>query len=266
MLYVIYLLSGCSAEPDRVDVTMTQRLQLVFAPGIQSPLNITRVRVIIDGSQREAPPQEFDVESGATGVNLDLIIPSDAKRIRIEAFEPGNPNPVFAGESPVRLTGGSSVISARLDPTTTLVKFKSSKSEIHVGEIFNLDIEGKQLVNLFAITFEIAFDETLLEVIDVRPGDFWEGETLLIDDHDFAGRTPGRLNIGMTRAGVSEGLSESGIIAVARFRANQTGEARIRLLNNRNLSLQQPDGDPVPSFDDLTRFLTRADVSLSILP
>ena len=242
------------------------RLQLVFAPGTQEPLNITRVRVIFDDSQRNVPPQEFSVEAGTTEIDLDLVVPTDAQRIRIEAFEPGVPEPAFTGESSVSLDETSAIVTIRLDPTTTLIKFSPSKSEMRVGEIFDLEIELRQVVNLFAITFELAVDETSLEVVEVTAGNFWEGEILILADHQFAGRQPGRLNIGITRTGTPQELSSSGVIAIVRFQAKQAGETRLQLLNNSKLSIQQLDGSPVEGFGDLIRFLSRADTSLLILP
>ncbi|MCZ6676957.1 MAG: cohesin domain-containing protein [Candidatus Poribacteria bacterium] len=261
---ITYLLSGCDEHAGPATVPVPPSLQVVFAPATQEPPNVTRLRVMVEGSQRDVPSQAFHVEAGTTEIDLDLVVPIDATRIRIEAFEAGSSEPAFAGESSAVFNETLSTITIQLDPTTTLLKFNPAQSEIHVEEAFDLEIELKRAENLFAVTFELAFDETLLEVTEVRSGDFWEGSTLIIADHNFAERTPGRLNIGITRVGTSEGLSTSGIIAVIRFRARQSGEGRIQLLNNNKLSLQQPDGSPVHGFADLIRFLSRAETSVLI--
>ena len=116
--------------------------------------------MIFDDGQRNVPQQEFSVKAGTTEIDLDLVVPTDAHRIRIEAFKPGVPEPAFTGESSVSLEETSAIVTIRLDPATTLIKFRPSKSEIRAGEIFDLEIELRQVVNLFAIIFELAVDET----------------------------------------------------------------------------------------------------------
>ena len=261
-----YLLNGCDEDRDFMTAAVPPRLQLVFAPGTQEPLDITRVCVIFDDGQRNVPQQEFSVKAGTTEIDLDLVVPTDAHRIRIEAFKPGVPEPAFTGESSVSLEEISAIVTIRLAPTTALIKFRPSKSEIRAGEIFDLEIELRQVANLFAITFELAVDETSLEVVEVTAGNFWEGEILILADHQFARRQPGRLNIGITRTGTPQELSGSGVIGIVHFQAKQAGETRLQLLNNSKLSIQQLDGSPVEGFGDLIRFLRRADTSLLILP
>ena len=257
---------SCGEFSGDVTAPMTPALQLIFAPSVQDVTNITRLRVTLVGSRREVLQQEFDVGAGETSTTLNLVVPTDATRIQVEAFETGNPEPAFIGDASIVLAETSSSITVQLDPATTVLRLEPSAREILVDDAFDLAVALKRVENLFAMTVEIAFDDALLEVTGVEVGGFWTGETLLIADHDLEGRAPGRLNIGVTRVGALTGLSGSGTIVVVQFRAKQAGEGRIRVLNNSKLSLQQPDGRPINRFEDLIRFLGRGDPLVTIAP
>ena len=52
------------------------------------------------------------------------------------------------------------------------VGYAFARTPIHTGDIFTLDIRAENIINLAGWQFDIAFDPTVLEAIDVSEGDF----------------------------------------------------------------------------------------------
>ena len=52
------------------------------------------------------------------------------------------------------------------------VGYTFSKTPIHTGDTFTLDIRAENITDLAGWQFDIAFDPTILEAVDVSEGDF----------------------------------------------------------------------------------------------
>ena len=52
MFCMIYLLGSCGEHADRIALPAMPSLQVVFAPATQESLNVTQVRVTVEGSRR----------------------------------------------------------------------------------------------------------------------------------------------------------------------------------------------------------------------
>ena len=177
---------------------------------------------------------------------------------------------LFVGESIVEIQNeNASKIRIQLDPTTPVIKFKNVPSFVDVGQDFQIEMVLKHVKYLFALTLEISYPNVFIEPYAVDLGDFWqntddESPVLLISDHNLTSKTPGRLSLGLVRTRPPDGEMESGKIVTISFHTKQTGVAIIRVLDSPRLVAQKLDGQPIDNFDDLTRYLNRAQAQLEI--
>ena len=120
-----------------------------------------------------------------------------------------------------------------------------SKTPIHTGDTFTLDISAEDVFDLAGWQFDIAFDPAALEAVDVTEGDFLKtnrGTTFFqggsIDN--VAGKITG-----LTAARLSaQGVSGTGVILQVRFKAKAGGETELRL---QNFLFGAITGDPIPA-------------------
>ena len=112
------------------------------------------------------------------------------------------------------------------------VGYAFSDTPIHVGDTFTLDIRAENVFDLAGWQFDIAFNPALLEALDVSEGDFLKsdgGATFFqsgrIDNAQgkIAGLIAGRISEG--------GVSGSGSVVQARFKAKSDGETNLALQN-----------------------------------
>ena len=112
------------------------------------------------------------------------------------------------------------------------VGYAFSEMPLHVGDTFTLDIRAENIFDLAGWQFDIAFDPTVLEALDVSEGDFLKsdaGTTFFqggrIDN--AAGKITG-LIAGRIADG---GVSGSGSVLQVRFKAKAEGETGLTLQN-----------------------------------
>ena len=114
----------------------------------------------------------------------------------------------------------------------TGVAYAFSKTPIHVGDTFTLDIRAESVFDLAGWQFDIAFDPTVLEALDVSEGDFLKtdgGTTFFQSGHidNAAGKITG-----LIAGRISEGgVSGSGSVLQVRFKAKSEGESELALRN-----------------------------------
>ena len=109
------------------------------------------------------------------------------------------------------------------------VGYTFSKTPIHAGDTFTLDISAENVFDMAGWQFDIAFDPAALEAIDVSEGDFLGGTTFFqggrIDN------TAGKIT-GITAARLTEhGVSGTGTLLHVRFKAKSGGETDVALQN-----------------------------------
>ena len=109
------------------------------------------------------------------------------------------------------------------------VGYTFSKTPIHVGDTFTLDIRAEDVFDLAGWQFDIAFNAAALEAIDVNEGDFLGGTTFFqggrIDN------TAGKIT-GITAARLTKlGASGSGSLVQVTFKAKSGGETDVALQN-----------------------------------
>ena len=114
----------------------------------------------------------------------------------------------------------------------TSIDYVFSESSIHSGDIFTVDIRTQAAIDLAGWQFDVAFDPSILEAIEVS-----EGEFLKIDGGSSffqAGRidnASGKIT-GLNAARLGDrGATGSGAILHVKFKAKSTGETQISLHN-----------------------------------
>ena len=107
-----------------------------------------------------------------------------------------------------------------------------SKTPIHIGDTFTLDIRAENISDLAGWQFDIAFDPAALEAIDVSEGDF------LKTDGGVTFFQSGRIDnaagkiTGLIAGRISEGgVNGSGSVLQVRFKAKAEGETGLTLQN-----------------------------------
>jgi len=117
-----------------------------------------------------------------------------------------------------------------------------SAKDVWMDEEFTLDVRV-EATDLFGASFELRYDGSLLEVMDVAQGDFLGNDIVFLE---MAG--DGSLSIASSRKAGAEGVSGSGILAIITFKGIQKGTADVTFRRN-TLSLLRQDGSSVEGFD-----------------
>ncbi len=114
----------------------------------------------------------------------------------------------------------------------TGIGYLFSESSIHIGDTFTIDIRAENVIDLAGWQFDIVFDRTRLEAVDVSEGDFLKtdgGSTFFqsgrIDNAagEITALIAGRISEG--------GVSGSGSVLQVKFKAKTEGESKLALQN-----------------------------------
>ena len=126
----------------------------------------------------------------------------------------------------------SGCMRTRNTPASTGVDYVFSESSIHTGDTFTVDIRAENVVDLAGWQFDLAFDHTVLEALDVREGDFLktDGGTTFFQSGRID-NAAGKIT-GLIAGRISEGgVSGSGSVLQVRFKAKSQGETKLALQN-----------------------------------
>ena len=116
--------------------------------------------------------------------------------------------------------------------TGTGIDYVLSKSSIHTGDTFTLDVQAENVIDLAGWQFDIVFDPARLEVVDVSEGGFLktDGESTFFQGGRIDNAT-GKIT-GLIAGRISEGgVSGSGSVLQVRFKAKAEGETGLTLQN-----------------------------------
>ena len=125
------------------------------------------------------------------------------------------------------------------------VSYTFSKTPIHAGDNFTLDIRAENVFDLAGWQFDIAFDPAALEAIGVSEGNFLKtdgGSTFFQSGsiNNVAGKITG-----LSAARLStQGVSGTGTLLQVTFKAKSTGETRLTL---QNFEFGAITGDLIPA-------------------
>ena len=114
----------------------------------------------------------------------------------------------------------------------TGIGYGFSKTPIHIGDTFTFDVRAENVSDLAGWQFDIAYDPTVFEALDVSEGDFLKtdgGATFFQSGRiDNAG---GKIT-GLIAGRISEGgVSGSGSVLQVMFKAKSEGETELALQN-----------------------------------
>ena len=114
----------------------------------------------------------------------------------------------------------------------TGIGYAFSKTPIHIGDTFEFDVRAESISDLAGWQFDIAFDPTVLEAVDVSEGDFLKtdvGSTFFQSGR--IDNTAGKIT-GLIAGRIAEGgVSGSGSVLQVRFKAKAEGETELALQN-----------------------------------
>ena len=110
------------------------------------------------------------------------------------------------------------------------VGYTFSKTPIHLGDTFTLNVRAENISDLAGWQFDIAFDPAALEAIDVSEGDFLktDGGTTFFQSGSID-NAAGKI-IGLSAARLStQGVSGTGTLLQVTFKAKSAGETELAL-------------------------------------
>ena len=132
------------------------------------------------------------------------------------------------------------------------VGYAFSKTRIHTGDTFTLDIRAENVSGLAGWQFDIAFDPAELEAIDVSEGDFLKtdgGSTFF--QGGSIDNAAGKIT-GLSAARLStQGVSGTGMLLQVRFKAKSAGETQLTL---QKFQFGSVTGDSIPAGPHEVRF------------
>ena len=124
------------------------------------------------------------------------------------------------------------------------VSYAFSKTPIHIGDTFTLDIGARDVFGLAGWQFDIAFDPTALEAIDVSEGNFLKTGGTTFFQGGSIDNAAGKIT-GLSAARLStQGVSGTGTLLQVRFKAKSAGETELAL---RKFQLGSVTGDSIPA-------------------
>ena len=123
------------------------------------------------------------------------------------------------------------------------VGYTLSKTPIHTGDTFTLDIRAEDFTDLAGWQFDIVFDPTALEAINVSEGDFLktDGGTTFFQGGSID-NAAGKIT-GLNAARLStQGVGGTGTLLQVRFKAKAPGQTELAL---RNFEFAASTGDSI---------------------
>ena len=124
----------------------------------------------------------------------------------------------------------------------TGVEYTITPATIHRDETFTLDIHARNVSDLAGWQFDIVFDRAALEAVDVSEGDFLKTGAATFFQGGSIDNSSGQIT-GLTAARLStQGVTGTGSLVKARFKAKTSGESEVTL---RNFQLVSLGGDTI---------------------
>jgi len=109
------------------------------------------------------------------------------------------------------------------------VGYTFSKTPIHTGDTFTLDISAKDVFDLAGWQFDIAFDPTNLEAINVTEGNLLKMDGTTFFQSGSIDNAAGKIT-GLSAARLSaQGVTGTGVLVQVRFKAKSARETQIAL-------------------------------------
>ena len=252
LMLVLFAACGHENPAGRQDVARPE-IRIFFAPSAPHQ-DVNNVTVTVSAPDMDEITETLIVEGKTASGALEVPVGS-GRAFTVEAYE-GNVLRYRGSKTRDIPTGDPIFLEFYLEPTTLAITIKSLSQAVPVGNRFTAEVKVNNVDQLYAITFVLQYNTDLLRIQEAEPGDFLGDDALFfrkIDDlvSTSSRRNKGTISIGVTLKGVRNGVDGSGIVATISFEALTEGTAKIELLQDRRLSLSNPDGDSVTGFDDI---------------
>ena len=128
---------------------------------------------------------------------------------------------------------------------STGIGYTFSKTPIHIGDTFTLDIRAENISDLAGWQFDLDFDPTILEAISVTEGDFLKADGVSTFFHGGSiDNAAGKIK-GLNAARLSlQGATGTGTLLQVTFKAKALGETQLTL---QNFQFGSITGDSIPA-------------------
>lgn len=256
IMLISVLLAACGhenpASQQEPKARARAEIRILLAPSAMNRLeacstsvqDIARVTVTVSAPDMDTIAEDLTVEGREA--NGALEVPVGVDRIfTVDAYE-GN-TLRYKGSETIDIPAGDPVsLDIYLEPATLAIIVKSASESVSPGDRFSAEVRIYNAYQLYAATFVLRYDASLLRIAEAEAGD------LLGDDVLFFQRLDeGAVSIGVTLKGNVSGIDGSGVIAVISFEALARGTAKIEFSTDQRLSLTSLDGSSVAGFDDV---------------
>ena len=116
--------------------------------------------------------------------------------------------------------------------STSGVQYGLPETAIHIGDTFTVSLNAENISDLAGWQFDITFDPTLLEAVEVIEGDFLKaGDGIVFFQEGVIDNQSGKI-IGLNAARVGkDGVTGIGTLLSVTFSSKSTGESRLALHN-----------------------------------
>ena len=123
------------------------------------------------------------------------------------------------------------------------VGYTFSDSKIHVGDTFTVNFKAEDVIDLAGWQFDISFDPTALEAVEVNEGDFLktDGGTTFFQDGTIDNTTGKIAGLNATRFN-EDGATGTGTLLSVTFLAKAQGETQLTL---NNFQFGSTTGEPI---------------------
>ncbi len=139
------------------------------------------------------------------------------------------------------LFGGSGLVETGWADGGANVSIAPASQEIFLGGTGTTDVLVEDVTDLYVFEFQIAFDPTLVEVVQIQPGDFLSPDWLLENSVD---NDNGTLAYALCQLNPSPPQSGDGVLATITWRGKVMGTSPITLTY---MQLGAPLGVPIPA-------------------
>ena len=128
--------------------------------------------------------------------------------------------------------------------TAPSIGYIFSKTSIHTGDTFTLDILAEDVLDMAGWQFDIAFDPAILEAISVSEGNFLKTGGTTFFQGGSIDNANGKIG-GLSAARLStQGVTGTGVILQVRFKAKSGGETELAL---QNFEFGTVTGESIPA-------------------
>ena len=274
--FMVFWGMGCDIERDfrerdfQSSESVAAEINLMLAPAFQAP----ELRVVIEAKRKGddgtelgfIPPLKVECVlsdlSPQCSANLDIPIGSD-RIIDVMAFAGGD-TAAFEGREEVDVVGDRPLpVNISLDPVgVPLLRLKAQSPVVRINDKVSIDIQAKNVNNLFGVALELDYDKNRLSPLEVRiPPDsrINESEFLLFDDLNLT-PAPGSMALALTLTDEQEAIEvrrTPETTMTVTFRALSLGlaQVKVRVVKDSSPKLTDASGQELDRIDELRTHL-----------